>query len=238
MAAPAPTPEPGNWPAPIRAVAFDMDGLMVNTEELYSIVGDVLLRRRGKHFTPELKREMMGLPGPQAYQVMIERSGVDATPDELAAEADAIFHDLLPSRLEPLPGLYAILSRLESREIPCCVATSSSRRFATRVLRGIDVADRFQFLVTAEDVPRGKPYPDIYLAAAQKFGIPPQQMMVLEDSQNGVRAAAEAGALTIAVPGAESRDHDFSAAHCIARSLVDPLVLRYFDSPSRSASSA
>ncbi len=225
---------PVEWPEPIRAVAFDMDGLMVNTEELYTIVGDTLLRRRGRRFTAELKREMMGLPGPQAYRVMIDRSGIDATPEELAGEADAIFVGLLPTRLEPLPGLFGILSRLEARGIPRCVATSSSRGFAQRVLRGIGVWDRIQFLLTAEDVERGKPHPDIYLAAAEKFGVSPGQMMVLEDSQNGVRAALQSGALTIAVPGSESREHDFSDAHCIAQSLADPQVLRYLDFALRS----
>jgi pseudouridine 5'-phosphatase len=209
------------WAHPIRAVAFDMDGLMVNTEELYSEVGDILLQRRGRQFTLQLKSAMMGLPGPQAFAVMIEREGLSDTAEVLALESDEIFIDLLPAKLRTLPGLEALLEQLDARALPRCIATSSPHHFARRVLEIIDMRHRFDFVITAQDVARGKPSPDIYLEAARRMGIAPQHMLVLEDSHHGSRAGLAAGACTVAVPGAHSHDHDFAGVHYRATSLSD-----------------
>ncbi|GIW98699.1 MAG: phosphatase [Pirellulaceae bacterium] len=217
-----PEPTPLRWPVPIRAVALDMDGLMVNTEDLYSIVGQTLLQRRGKQFTAELKTRMMGLPGPEAYGEMIRYSGITATAEQLADEADQIFARLLEERLEPMPGLEQFLALLEALQLPKAVATSSSRVFAENVLQGIAVADRLRFILTAEDVARGKPHPDIYVEAARRFGVTPPELLVLEDSYNGTQAAVQAGTLTVAVPSRHSRNHDFSQVHFVAQSLADP----------------
>lgn len=212
------------WAHPIEAIAFDMDGLMVNTEDLYTIVGDRILQRRGKRFSDELKRKMMGLPGPQAFQIMIEEHQLSDTPDILAAETEEIFPSLLASDLEVLPGLLELLDWIETREIPKCVATSSSHRFAAEVLHHAEIGDRFDFVITAEDVPSGKPSPDIYLAAAERMGTLSERMLVLEDSQHGSTAGVRSGACTVAVPGEHSRDHDFSHVAWVADSLGDEQI--------------
>ncbi len=209
------------WAHAIRGVAFDMDGLMVNTEELYSEVGDILLRRRGRRFTLELKAAMMGLPGPQAFAVMIERESLSDTPSILAVECDEIFVDLLPEKLQKLPGLDGLLEELDMRQLPRCIATSSPHHFARQVLEIIGLSDRFDFVVTAEDVEHGKPAPDIYLKAAQRLGISAHEMLVLEDSHHGSRAGLTAGACTVAVPGDHSQDHDFTGVCYRATSLAD-----------------
>ena len=212
------------WEPAISAVAFDMDGLMVNTEELYTTVGETILERRGHQFTAELKNEMMGLPGDVAWQVMIDAHRLTDSPAELDAECEVIFADLLPSRLQAMPGLMDLLAFLEEHDIPRCVATSSSHRFAERVLGQIQVLQRVAFVVTAEDVPRGKPHPDIYLEAARRMEVASNEMLVLEDSHHGTRAGIAANACTIAVPGEHSRNHDFSGVHAVADSLADDLI--------------
>lgn len=199
-----------------------MDGLMVNTEELYSEVGEILLSRRGRRFSLELKAAMMGLPGPQAFAVMIEREQLSDTHTVLALESDEIFVELLPSKLQTLPGLELLLERLDSLSLPRCIATSSPHHFVRSVLDIVDLKDRFDFVVTAEDVQRGKPAPDIYLEAARRMAIEPQQMLVLEDSHHGTRAGLASGACTIAVPGVHSLEHDFSGVAFRASSLADP----------------
>lgn len=209
------------WAHAIRGVAFDMDGLIVNTEELYSEVGNILLSRRGRRFSLELKAAMMGLPGPQAFAVMIEKEQLQDTPRSLALESDEIFIDLLPLKLQTLPGLADLLELLDTRELPRCIATSSPQHFAQRVLEIIDMRTRFDFVVTAEDVQHGKPAPDIYVEAARRMGISPAEMLVLEDSHHGSRAGLAAGACTVAVPGAHSHDHDFSGVCFRASSLSD-----------------
>ena len=204
-----------------RAVVFDLDGLMFNTEELYQLVGAELLRRRGYEFTQELLDQMMGRPSAVALQIMIDTHTLKATVEELLAETDAIFPEILRTRLAPMPGLVELLAALEARQIPKGIATSSRRSFVDRVLGQFGLHARFSPILTSEDITHGKPHPEIYLLAAQRLGLPPREMLVLEDSQNGCRAAVAAGAIAIAVPAAHSARHDFSGAALIADTLAD-----------------
>ena len=164
---------------------------------------------------------MMGLPPPASFGVMIRWCGLDECWEDLARESDEVFLGLLPSRLETMPGLLELLAALESAGIPKAIATSSSRRLMDVCLAPFGLAGRFQFMLTAEDIVRGKPNPEIYLRAAQRFAVAPAEMLVLEDSQNGCRAAAAAGAFAVAVPGEHSRQHDFSVASLVIDSLAD-----------------
>jgi HAD superfamily hydrolase (TIGR01509 family) len=206
------------------AVVFDLDGLMFNTEELYEDVGAELLRRRGKAMTRGLLDEMMGRPSPVALQIMIDWHGLDATVAELEADTDALFAKILATRLAPMPGLLDLMAALEAAGIPKAIATSSRRAFVDQVLGHFDFARRFQFVLTCEDVNRGKPHPEVYQTAARRFGIEPPRMLVLEDSQIGCRAAVAASAVAVAVPGEHSLRHDFTGAALVADSLADPRI--------------
>lgn len=216
------------WAYELKAVAFDMDGLMVNTEELYSEVGDAVLRRRGKRFSNALKKRMMGLQPQRAFQAMIDHEGLTDTIETLAAESAELFDAMLEKELQVLPGLRELLDFLDTRSIRRCVATSSSGQFARKVLRLTELSDRFEFIMTAEDVANGKPAPDIYLEAAQRLSVEPARMLVLEDSQHGSKAGVSSGACTVAVPGDHSRDHDFSQVHFVAETLQDPRIRGLF----------
>lgn len=207
-------------PRPAAAV-FDMDGLMFNTEDVYWLVGTELLRRRGHEFTRELSDAMMGRPPKTAFAVMIEWYGLEDTWEQLATESETIYAGLLDEHLAPMPGLLDLLDRLEAASIPKAICTSSSRWTLTEVLSRFAMEPRFAFTLTAEDIVHGKPHPEIYLKAARRFGIAPQEMLVLEDSQTGCRAAAAAHAMTVAVPGSHSRDQDFSMASLVIESLTD-----------------
>jgi HAD superfamily hydrolase (TIGR01509 family) len=210
--------------SPIQAVAFDMDGLMLNTEDLYEEVLQQLMVRRGGIYSPSVRRRMMGLPAPQAFEVLIQAEKLTESWEELQAECDAIFVDLLPAKVRPMPGLLTLLDRLTDRKLPRCVATSSRRTFATDALRLAGVLDQIDWILTAEDVPRGKPFPDIYLAAAERFHIDVSTMLVLEDSGHGTQAAVAAGAYTISVPGAHSRAQNFDGARIVVDSLEDARI--------------
>jgi HAD superfamily hydrolase (TIGR01509 family) len=206
----------------MRAVVFDMDGLMFNTEDLYTLVGSELLRRRGFEFTDALKNEMMGLPPRASFELMIRRHRLAETWQELSAESNQIFLSLLDRHLAPMPGLLPLLDSLRRAGISAAIATSSPRELLTACLARLPARDVFAFSLTAEDVTHGKPDPEIYLKAAARFGIPPGAMAVLEDSQNGCRAAAAAGAFAVAVPADHSRSHDFSVASLVIDTLADP----------------
>ncbi|MCU0876574.1 MAG: HAD family phosphatase [Pirellulaceae bacterium] len=207
-----------------RAVVFDLDGLMFNTEELYVEVGTEILRRRECLFTDELLDRMMGRPSRVAMQIMIDYHGLDATVDDLLAETDAIFPEILQTRLAPMPGLLELLATLEQRRLPKGIATSSRRSFVTTVLGRFDFEPRFSPILTSEDITEGKPHPEIYLKAASRLGVAPQEMLVFEDSQNGCRAAVAAGAIAVAVPSGHSHRHDFTGAALVASTLADPRI--------------
>src|SRR5262245_34561894 len=108
------------------AVAFDLDGLMFNTEELYNEVRAELLRRRGARFSADLKDAMMGRPARVALQIMIDRCGLNDTVAGLAAESEVIFAGILDTRLALMPGVADLLDALERADLPKAIATSSS----------------------------------------------------------------------------------------------------------------
>lgn len=215
----------------IRAVVFDLDGLMFNTEAVFTHAGTELLRRRGKSPPPDLFHRMMGRRPVEGFQVMIDLMGLTETIDELVAESEQIFSVMLEERLAPMPGLYELLDVIDQRGLPKGVATSSPRRYLLNLLHRFGLAARFAVTLTAEDVSRGKPHPEIYLTAAERLGVRPSEMLVLEDSEAGTRAAAAAGAHIISIPHEFSSAQDFSLARAIARSLTDPVILGLLEEP-------
>ena len=197
---------------------------MFNTEELYEKVGDLLLRRRGHRITRALLDKMMGRPGPIALQVMIDMHELEATVEQLQQETAELFPAILDAELAPMDGLLELLDALEQWEIPKGVCTSSRRPFAEKALSKFELTPRFDFVLTSDDVRRGKPAPDIYAAAASRWEVDPEEMMVLEDSQVGCEAAVSAGAFAIAVPGPHNANHQYPGAMHIAESLADPHI--------------
>ncbi len=208
----------------VQAVVFDLDGLMFNTEDLYQQVGSEVLRRRGKEFTDDLINQMMGRKSDQALKLMIDWHQLEDTPAGLAAESMEIMFGLLPDQLQPMPGLIDLLQSLEDAGISKAIATSSSRVFVTRVLDQFQLQPRFKFVLTAEDITRGKPAPDVYHLAADMHGVEPHAMLVLEDSQIGCQAAVAAGTYAVAVPSGQSEQHTFDGVKLIADSLADDRI--------------
>lgn len=219
--------------ARLQAAIFDLDGLMFNTEELYFDVGTELLRRRGKQLTRELLNQMMGRPNRVSLQIMIDWHGLNDTVETLQQDTDEIFAELLPKRLAPMPGLVELLNALEAAKIPKAIATSSRLSFVETVLAPFAFRPRFQFVLTSEDVEQGKPHPEIYLKAATRMSLPPSACLVLEDSENGCRAAVAAGTFAVAVPGDHSLHHDFTGAAIVADSLRDPRIYQALEIEQR-----
>ena len=197
----------------LKAVAFDMDGLLLNTEDLYEVVIREILQERGKVFRPEVRMRMMGQPAPQAWGVLIEAEGLEDRWETLQREAEERFRVLLPRDVALMPGVAELLDGLDQKGIRRCVATSSRRSFATEALGLAGILKSFEFLICGDEVARGKPAPDIYLQAARSFQLPPKDLLVLEDSSHGTAAARAAGCFVVAVPGDHSRHQDFAQAH-------------------------
>lgn len=210
--------------APIRAVVFDLDGLMVNTEDVYQLVGTELMRRRGKTFDDDLRGAMMGQPAHAALAVAIEWHALTDTLEDLAAESEATFWELVADKLTTMPGLHELLAAIDELGLRKAIATSGARHYAEELLKRVDLHEHFEFLMTAGDITHGKPHPEIYQKAADKLGLPTAETLVLEDSQNGCKAGVAAGAYTVAVPSSHSADHDFSGAKFVANTLADPRI--------------
>jgi HAD superfamily hydrolase (TIGR01509 family) len=185
--------------SPIRGAAFDLDGLLVNTEELYQHVGTELLARRGHTFEPELLDRMMGRPQQVSLQIMIDWHGLTDTIETLAGETREIFVDLLDTRLAPMPGAALLLEQMVQRGLPRGVATSSGPDFAHDVLSRVGLRDRFGFVLTSADVTHGKPHPDVFLKAAAKTGVPPARCVVFEDALPGIEAGHAGGMKVVGV---------------------------------------
>jgi HAD superfamily hydrolase (TIGR01509 family) len=215
--------------APVKAVAFDLDGLMFNTERVFNMAGIELLRRRGKEWTPQIQGSMMGRRAVEAYPILIELAELTDSLEDLRNESRAIFYEYLSVHLEPMPGLFELLDFIESRGLPKGVATSSSRHYLEDILGRFGLRERFAVTLTADDVSRGKPHPEIYLTVAEKLGVAPADLLVLEDSGAGTSAGVAAGARVVSVPHEYSSMHPFDGAACIAQGLHDPRIFAFFD---------
>ncbi|MEX2315521.1 MAG: HAD-IA family hydrolase [Pirellulales bacterium] len=208
----------------LRAVVFDLDGLIANTEDLYELAGDDILGRRGKTHDHALRVQMMGRPVADSFRIMIDYHALPDTLDALLLEVQEVLARLMASSLAAMPGVFELLDKLAAVAMPIAVATSGTRNYADDVLTRLDLKNRFRFILTAEDIRRGKPDPEIYLLAASRLQLAPPAMMVLEDSGNGCAAAVAAGAFTVAVPNRHTREHDFNGARLVANTLADPRI--------------
>ena len=198
---------------------------MFNTEEVFHVTATELLARRGKTATPEVFQSMMGRRADEAFANLVRLMELKDSIDHLKQESSEIFLASLEEHLAPMPGLWELLHRIESLGLPKGVATSSDRKYLTYMLGRFELLERFDITLTAEDVTHGKPHPEIYLTAAKKLNVTPDQMLVLEDSEAGSKAAAAAGAHIISVPHRHSSSHDFTLSKGVATSLVDPMIL-------------
>ena len=206
----------------IQAVAFDLDGLMFNTETLYIQVAEEMLLRRGHQLDMRMIHKMMGLPANVAYQIMIQWYELTDCVEKLEAETRDLFDRLLPVSLAPMPGLLELLREIDRVGLPKAIVTSSGRQQLERILDTAQLPAAFDFTLTADDVDQGKPHPEIYQMAAGRFGVDPCAMVVLEDSELGCRAALAARATTIAVPGPHNAHAQYDGVAMVAESLADP----------------
>jgi HAD superfamily hydrolase (TIGR01509 family) len=181
------------------AVVFDLDGVLVDSEEAWDEARRVLVARRGGTWREEATRAMLGMSAPEWSRYVVEELGVPMAPGEVD---QAVVDELLAGyerRLPVLPGAREAVERMAAA-YPLGLASSSNRRVIDLVLRELGVAARFGATVSSEEVPRGKPAPDVYLEAARRLGADPRACVAVEDSENGIRSAHAAGMRVIALP--------------------------------------
>ncbi|GAA0444546.1 haloacid dehalogenase [Acrocarpospora corrugata] len=181
------------------AVLFDMDGLLVDTEKVWFEVETEVVERLGGSWGPEHGAALVGGSWDRTVAYMLDLTGSDAPPDEVARWLlDGMVERLLVE-VEPMPGALELLAELNDAGVRTGLVTSSLKPVADAVLDVVG-RDRFAIVVTADDVARTKPDPEPYLTAARLLSARPECCAVLEDSPNGVAAATAAGCRVVAVP--------------------------------------
>jgi len=199
-------------------VLFDMDGVLLDTERLYTQATQSIVGRYGKVFGPDLKRETMGRDAQVSARILVERLGVPLTADEFLAERGPILEALV-AECRAMDGAEAFVRSLRALGIPMAVATSSDRDIYRLKTRSHGWFDVFDAIVCGDDprVRAKKPAPDIFLAAAQDLRAAPAECVVFEDSLAGVEAALAAGMRVIALPDPALGPEHFGAAHAVLR---------------------
>jgi len=183
----------------IDAVVFDLDGVLIDSEPVWERVRRDLVAERGGHWAPDAQRRLMGMSTPEWARYLSEDLGVGLPPQEVAALVIDRMAASYRKHIPLLPGAVDAVHRLAARW-PLGVASSAAAVLIETVLQSADLRSCFQVTMSTEQVPRGKPAPDIYLAVTERLGFPPAACAAIEDSSNGLRSAAAAGLHVIAIP--------------------------------------
>jgi HAD superfamily hydrolase (TIGR01509 family) len=183
----------------IEAVVFDLDGLLIETEEIWDEVREEIVRERGARWTETAQRDMMGMSSTEWSRYMHEALGVPDAPERINELVVERMAERYRSSLPLLPGAVEAVQRIAARW-PLGLASSSNRPLIELVLDVAGLAPHFQAVVSSEEVARGKPAPDVYLEAAARLGVDPSRAAAVEDSEAGIRSATAAGMRVVAIP--------------------------------------
>jgi HAD superfamily hydrolase (TIGR01509 family) len=204
----------------LKALIFDMDGLMVDSERLYLEVERDIARRFHKEFSLAAWQKMMGLKPAEGIRVFVEELGLPLTSEEALAMRDVEMRNKYRDEAVPMPGLFHILGAFDGK-LELAVCTGAQREFMEIVVDRLGIRRKFAVLQSSDEIEKGKPEPGIYLACCRRLGFKPRECAVLEDCENGALAAARAGCYTIVVPTEHSKDQDFGCADYVASDLFE-----------------
>lgn len=215
----------------LRAIIFDLDGLMADTEPLHMRAFNLILRAANvdhQFAQTEYGEKFVGMPIEENARYLRDRFALPQSVDEIARAHHALLALLLadPRNMKPLPGLFDLLAAVEQRGLTKAVASGSQQDEVEKILRGLNVAERFAQIVSGTGM-RPKPHPDIYLKALALLNTSPAETLALEDSRAGIRAARAAGLRVIAVRSEFTLNQDLSEADERVASLAD--VIQYLN---------
>ena len=210
----------------IRLAVFDVDGVLLDSDPVHSRSVKRVLERYGVHGYNPMGH--VGMSSQDMFAELIERYGIDATPDRLIEEmTDLDFEDILQQKLPESEGLTPLLDCLQEAGVRLSVASSSERRFVGWTLHYLGIADRLASSAAGLEGPRKKPYPDLYLRAVELAGVSPSSAVAIEDSATGIRAAKNAGLYCVGYRNPTSGKQDLHEADFIVDSLLQaaPFIL-------------
>ena len=205
-----------------QAVVFDLDGVLLQSEEVWDAVRERYVRERGGRYDEEVQRAMMGMSAPDWSRFLHEEAHVPDDPDEINSEVVRRMLEAYRRELPLLPGAVAAVRRAAAA-FPLALASSSNREVFEEVLDLAGIAGCFRATVSAEEVERGKPAPDVYLEAARRLGAATERCTAVEDSHAGIRSAKSAGMRIVAIPNAAypPDEEALELADVVVRSLDD-----------------
>jgi HAD superfamily hydrolase (TIGR01509 family) len=201
-----------------KALIFDMDGLMIDSERLYWQVEKDLALSYRKEVKEETLWKMMGRRPIEGLRIFVEDLGLPISAEEALALRDVRMREKYRDESEAMPGLFHILDTFYG-ELKLAVCTGAQREFMEVVVDRLKIREKFKVLQASDEIKKGKPDPEIYLRTCVRLGLEPKQCIVLEDSSNGALAGRRAGCYTIAVPSEYSRGQDFSFVDFVASDL-------------------
>jgi HAD superfamily hydrolase (TIGR01509 family) len=208
----------------IQAVVFDLDGVIVDSEHVWDAAREALARERGGRWHEGAQQDMMGMSSLEWSRYMHDVIGLKDPPEEISAEVVRRLEATYREELPLIDGATEAVARLAERW-PLAVASSSNRPIIDLVLGLSDLDRFFRATVSSEEVPRGKPAPDVYLEAARRLGTDPQRSAAVEDSRNGILSASAAGMRVVAIPNTRfPPDEEALAAADVVLYSIDDLT--------------
>ena len=215
-------------PQGLKAIIFDMDGVLVDSEPLHLLSVQTLLMQYGVSFSEEDNREFLGRKDVLIAQALIERHSLPLTTEELIDRKEEILFQLISDQAAARPGVFKVLQAAQALSVPMAIASSATMNTIKLVVKTLSIGHFFQCLCSGEDVTNGKPAPDIFLLAAKNLGVPERSCLVIEDGLPGLTAARAAGMYSVSIPCAATAHQDHSLADLRLSSLEELPVEKFF----------
>ncbi|HWY79735.1 MAG TPA: HAD family phosphatase [Candidatus Sulfotelmatobacter sp.] len=220
----------------IKAVIFDVDGTMVDSEPIHIDAWGKTLQfynHRLHDLSPELQANMAGKKPAIIAQEMVEDLHLSISPEILLQKKTNIFMQMIKTDLQGMPGVVSSIKQLKKDGYKLGIGTSLTKDYVDIVLKYLNVRKYFDMIVTGDEIKNGKPHPDTYLTVAKKLGVKPEECIVIEDATSGIKSAKTAGCLCIAIENSNVVPQNTSLADKIIRSL-DEIDKKLIDTIEKS----
>ena len=212
----------------MKAVIFDMDGVLVDSEPLHLIAFQEFFKRFEIPYTAEENKEFLGRKDTAIADILIDRYKLGMTAAAVVEAKEEILSRLLLEGAQPRPGVHTTLASLTELSVPMAVASSATMPTIELVTHTLNIRKHFANLTSGDEVVHGKPAPDVYLLAAKRLGIAPEKCLVVEDTIAGIKAAKSAGMFCVAIPCEATAHQDHSHADMRLTSMAELPVADIF----------